>query len=269
MRKLFVAAAGLALLSGAALAADLPSAPAYRPPPPLPPPPPTVSWTGCSLNGGYGYGLWNEDQFLETDPAHVATSSSVTSGGRGWLGRGGAGCDYQFGVGGLGNFVVGAFGDYDFMNIHGNMQPAAPISGLGTITGDQKETGAWYAGARIGALITPNLLTYFDGGYTQTHFDSINFNGATSPFGSNIAFTQSHNYHGWFLGSGTEYALNFSWLPIQGLFWRNEYRYATYNAENLSVFLPTGALTGSAVNIRPYTQTITSSLVWRFNWMGH
>ena len=32
---------------------------------------------------------------------------------------------------------------------------------------------------------------------------------------------------GWFLGGGTEYALNMDWIPIHGLFWRTEYRYAS------------------------------------------
>ena len=60
MKKLLVAAVALvALAAGPAVAADLGrKAPAYIPPPA--PPPPT--FTGCYVNGGAGYGLWNIDQ---------------------------------------------------------------------------------------------------------------------------------------------------------------------------------------------------------------
>ena len=44
-----------------------------------------------------------------------ATTRTTTDGGRGWLGLVGGGCDYEFPVSGFGNFVIGAFGDYDFM----------------------------------------------------------------------------------------------------------------------------------------------------------
>ncbi len=256
MKKLLASITGLALLTGSALAADLAPAPApaYKAPPP---PAPAASWTGCSINGGYGYGLWNQDQYLESDPAHVQLTANTTSGGRGWLGRFGAGCDYQFGVNGLGNWVVGVFADYDIMNVHGDFSPVT----LGA-AGSEKETGAWYVGGRIGYLVTPSLLSYFDGGFTETHFDQTNLNSVIT--GTPAFLVSAHTYHGWFLGGGLEYALNFSWLPIRGLFWRNEYRFASYNAADLSILTTTGALTGAAVNVRPYTETITSSLVWRF-----
>jgi outer membrane immunogenic protein len=110
--------------------------------------------------------------------------------------------------------------------------------------------------------VTPSLLTYVDGGYTQTHFGQINLSNAIT--GAPAAFMQANTYDGWFLGGGLEYALNFSWLPIHGLFWRNEYRFATYDAKNIQVLLPGGGSAGFAVNVRPYNETITSSLVWKF-----
>ena len=53
--------------------------------------------------------------------AAFATPSSTT-GGRGWYGQAGGGCDYQFTLGNLGNCIVGVFADYDFMSIKGNIQ---------------------------------------------------------------------------------------------------------------------------------------------------
>jgi len=32
----------------------------------------------------------------------------------------------------------------------------------------------WAVGGRIGLLVTPQLLTYFSGGYTQSKFDAVN-----------------------------------------------------------------------------------------------
>jgi outer membrane immunogenic protein len=136
-------------------------------------------------------------------------------------------------------------------------------------TANVKETGAWYFGGRIGYLVTPSLLTYFDGGYTQTRFtqtaEFLTATGAPSGF-SWPNFTAD----GWFLGGGEEYALNFDWLPIQGLFWRNEYRFAEYQNRNIAEFATaTGVPDGNIEHTKPYVQTITSSLVWRFNWTGH
>ncbi len=71
-----------------AYAADL--RPAYKAPPPAPPPPP--SWTGCYVDGGGGYGLWNIDHNFQGN-ALIGGLATVqtTSGGRGWLGTVGGG----------------------------------------------------------------------------------------------------------------------------------------------------------------------------------
>jgi outer membrane immunogenic protein len=255
---------GLIGLSAALLAAPLAANAAdmsipYKAPPP---PPPPVSWTGCYVDAGYGYGLWDQNQYQETYPGLVRTSANVDSGGRGWLGRFGGGCDYQL-SGGLSRWVVGAFADYDWMDIHGQMSPGNTI-----FVGDEKESGAWYAGGRIGYLVTPSLLTYFDGGYTETRYSSISLGAlpVPAPAGFVPETVPGNTYHGWFIGGGTEYALNFDWVPIHGLFWRNEYRYASYDAVDLPLVPAPGGAAGIGMNSEKYVQTITSSLVWRFNW---
>jgi outer membrane immunogenic protein len=261
MRKSLIAAAAVAVLTGSpALAADL-GLPSKAPPPFIPPP----TWTGCYVNGGAGYGFWNQNQYQETFPGLVPTSANVNSGGEGWLGRVGGGCDYEFGVGGLGNFVIGVFGDYDFMNIHGQMSPGDTV-----FVGNENESGAWYVGGRVGYLVTPNFLTFFDAGYTQTHYDSISLGSlpVPAPAGFVGETVPANTYRGWFFGGGTEYALNFSWLPIHGLFWRNEWRYASYETVDLPLIPGPGGAAGIGIHAEKDVQTITSSLVWRFTWPG-
>ena len=123
MKKLTLAAAAFVALTGSAIAADLPrKAPAAVAPAPLP----VATWTGCYLTGGVGYGMWNQDNQLFA--GGVALDAEHTDGGRGWLGRVGGGCDYQFWQ----KFVVGALADYDFASLKGNI--SSPVLGCSAAT---------------------------------------------------------------------------------------------------------------------------------------
>jgi outer membrane immunogenic protein len=277
-----IACALIAAPLSAACAADMPSykGPALLPPPP-PPPPPAYSWTGCYIDAGAGYGFWNQDNRLTGTafggppggplvPVGTTSTLTTTNGGRGWLGRFGGGCDYQTPL--FNNrFVVGVFGDYDVMSLLGSdsIGEACTICGAGTppIMASEKETGAWYVGGRIGYLVNPAFLAFVDGGYTQTRFaQSEEFfigSGAGVPVGY-PNFTDQ----GWFIGGGGEYALD--WFPIRGFFVKGEYRYAQYSTANLTETQANGAgPTGNIETTKPYVQTVTGSLVWRFNWTGH
>jgi outer membrane immunogenic protein len=251
MKKFLVfALTSAALLPMPALAADL-GRPAYAPPPP---PPPVYNWTGCFVGAGGGYGMNNVDtqEFVDTGSGSVGFPQT-TSGGRGWLGQVSGGCDYQFSTGNWGNWVVGAFADYEFMDLTGNHG-----SLVLTDSANLKENGAWAVGGRIGYLITPNFLTYWDGGYTQTHFDQANymFTGAVIP---------GTTYDGWFLGSGFEYSFN--WL-IPGLFLKTEYRFSEFGAKTVNDTVPDFPPFLNE-SLHPYVQTVTTQLVYRFNWWGH
>ena len=146
--------ATLAALSTAS-AADIPmSAPAYKAPPPAP----ASSWTGCYVGGGGGYGMWTQKSFVTE--AGAAVTASQTNGGEGGFGQGQAGCDYQFTmlIFNMGA-VFGEFGDYE----------AGSLTGTSTfpgVVGNERESSAWAVGGRVGVLVTPRLLSYFDGGWT-------------------------------------------------------------------------------------------------------
>ena len=110
-------------------------------------------------------------------------------------------------------------------------------------------------------------MTYVDGGYTATRFDQVNFfTAGAAPVATGLTLS-ANTYSGWFLGGGTEYALNMSWVPIPGLFWRTEYRYASYTAADVRI-TDMGAPFPVAEHMLKTNQTITSGLVWRFNWFG-
>jgi outer membrane immunogenic protein len=257
MNKLLIATTAAVALAtvGTAGAADLPVKA-----PPMVAPPVVYSWTGCWVSGGIGYGMWNQDHFTETDPGHVAFSSTTTDGGRGWLGRVGVGCDYQFGH----NWVIGAFADYDWMNVHGSNQPQGVLFAGSTTSGTEKQSAEWAVGARLGYSPLEGLLTFVSGGWTETRFDRIDLFTTTLPQITTATFFPQTNYHGWFIGGGTEYRLPFA--PM--LTWKTEYRFASYRAEDLPATFNNGVRVGFAENAEKFTQTVTTSLVWRFNFGG-
>jgi outer membrane immunogenic protein len=261
MKNLVTATALAAFAAvGTAAAADLPMKA-----PPMAVAAPAPSWTGCWISGGVGYGMWNQDQATETLPGLQATSTTNTDGGRGWLGRAGVGCDYQIAP----SFVIGAFADYDWMNLKGTnafQNNGLPLGAFGTpASGFEKESAAWAVGGRIGYIPLPGLLTFVSAGYTQTRFDQINFFSTTLPVINANAFLPQTTYRGWFIGGGTEYAL--SWFPVRGLFWKTEYRFAEYRAQDIAT-AGIGATPGFGQHTQPFVQTVTTSLVWRFNWAG-
>ena len=53
---------------------------------------------------------------------------------------------------------------------------------------------------------------------------------------------------------------------LPGLYWRTEYRFNSYNSKDNQLFSG-GVLSSSEfVHSEKFVQTVTSSLVWRFNW---
>jgi outer membrane immunogenic protein len=250
MKKTLIASAfvaGAMLVAGSAMAADM----AVKAP--MMAPPPAFSWTGCYIGAGLGYGMWNQETFAETDPGHVSGSQTQTGGGRGWLGTAQIGCDYQVGS----NWVIGAFGDWDWDAIKGR-----PNFEFGHV-GDETNSWTWAAGGRIGyvPMGMPQLLAFVSGGYTQAHFDQVNFVSDITGVSQGLHLN-ANTYNGFFLGSGYEYTLGF--LP--GLTWKTEYRYASFDAADLSHLSNAGVTNGTASNSKKFIQTIRSELVWRFNW---
>jgi outer membrane immunogenic protein len=256
MKKLVIALAAAATFSAPAIAADMAAKAPMRAAPVA-----VYNWTGCYIAGGGGYG-WYTAEGRQVAPATGAfINNNGDTGGRGWMGQVGAGCDYQF-AGPLGNWVVGVLGDYTFSDVKGDHIGAPATLSVGSL----KQDYSWAVGGRIGYLVNPNFLSYVNAGYTETHFKSTTyFNSLGAPGVPNGTFLEGGTYQGWFIGSGFEYSLNF--LP--GLFLKSEYRYSEFDRKQLlNRSTVTGLPTGNAETIKPFTQSVITSLVYRFNWTG-
>ena len=105
-------------------------------------------------------------------------------------------------------------------------------------------------------------MTYVNGGYTGARFSGTTMVSQTTsvPDGSSTAgFTTS----GWFLGGGVETTADVFGVLGKGWFWRNEYRYASY--ANKVVPTLNSVAANQNLNFKPVVQTVTSSIVFKFN----
>ena len=246
MKRLLLAAVPFAALGigGLADAADL--KPVYKAPPP--PVAPVYNWTGFYVGAGGGYGMFNLDSSIRQNGNLV--SDQQTLGGRGWFGTVVAGFDYQFSD----RFVAGVFGDWDFSDIKGHWadpywEESGPI----------KQRWAWSAGARLGYLIHPNVLSYVNGGFSEANFSRVNFFDFGLRNRPEPDFLPARTYSGWFVGGGLE-----AMVPgFPGWAVKTEYRFADYGAKNVPILnQPSAAFD----RIHPFVQTVRTELTYKFGW---
>jgi outer membrane immunogenic protein len=250
--KLFLSVAVLSVLFGvgSASAADLPAR-TYTKAPPVTP---VYNWTGFYINAGGGYGMWDASQDTRFVGGTIL-SIARTSGGNGYFGTVGAGYDWQVSP----SWVGGIFADGQFGSIRGTMQDV--LTGNGGTVKDQTN---WAAGVRVGYLVTPTVLSYINGGYSGS-----SWSGATLLTAGGVVATTTPSFtrNGWFLGGGVENQLGFFGFG-PGWFMKTEYRAAEYSRINLPETFVGGGLTGTATSFKPIVQTISTQLVYRFNWSG-
>ena len=255
MKKLLLALSAVAAITGSAQAADLAARP-YTKAPPLPVAP---SWTGFYVFGGGGGGLWSADEHAQVTGTSFPLSIDQRHGGSGWFGTVGAGYDWQFNN----TWVAGVFGDGQFGSIRGSLED--PFAGW---TGTVKLQDSWAVGVRLGYLVAPNVLSYVNGGYSGSHWSGATLVGSLSglPVG---AHTNSFNQNGWFIGGGVENNLNIFGITAPGWFMKTEYRSAFYDHKSLNELVDgTNIPVGRDIRFNTWNQTISTSLVYRFNWTG-
>ena len=247
-----LAAIALGAVSQAASAADLPARPEYKAPAVVPV---VANWTGVYVGLGGGYGVYNADTTSTGVGGGAAfTFNNGRTGGRGWFGTAQIGADFQF----ADRWVAGIFGDYDFSSIEGTI---ADLSGTGLVP--FKQTSSWSAGARIGFLVVPQLLTYYSAGYTSARFELGQEIGQAPPVGFSGVTWADQDFSGYFIGSGLEYMI------FPGWFVKTEYRYASYSSKTFAGTIAVPAapfLTAINMTVKPQVQTVRTELVYKFNW---
>jgi outer membrane immunogenic protein len=260
MKKLAIALIASAALTGSAVAADLPAR-TYTKAPMIAPVP---SWTGFYIFGGAGGGVWDAN----TGVVNTATGACILcatnkQGGDGWFGTVGAGYDWQFNQ----SWVLGILADGQFGSLKGSISDSL-LGIAGVVSNNEKLRDTWAVGARVGYLVAPSVLSYVNGGYTGSDWSGTTLLDATTVTASGF-HTNSFSTQGWFVGGGVENNLDIFGISAPGLFMKTEYRAAYYENKDLTVLNDvTNISTGTAINFHPLVQTISTSLVYRFNWSG-
>ena len=255
MKKVILAIAAVAAMTVSASAADL--APVKAPPPAAP----LYNWTGFYIFGGAGGGIWAADQSVQVPGAALPLTIDRRQGGSGWFGTVGLGYDWQFN----GPWVFGLFADGQFGSMKGTLED--PFL-LNPVIGTIKLQDSWAAGARVGYLIAPNVLSYVNGGYSGSHWSGLTL--LNSFTGAPVAMhTDGFNRNGWFIGGGVENNLNIFGITAPGWFMKTEYRSAFYERKSVPLLVDgTNALVNRDLRFNSWNQTISTSLVYRFNWGG-
>ena len=254
MKKVLLALAAVGALTTAASAADL--QPYVKAPPPIAP---AYNWTGFYVFGGGGGGLWAADQHVQDTFSGTPFTIDQRQGGSGWFGTVGLGYDWQFNQ----SWVAGVFADGQFGSIRGTLQDP-----FNFISQEQKLEDSWAVGVRFGWLVAPNVLSYVNGGYSGSHWGQSEFFDTNT--GLDVgAHTDSFNLNGWFIGGGVENSLNIFGFSAPGWFMKTEYRAAFYNRKTLDeLFDVDNTPVGNSIRFNNWNQTISTSLVYRFNWGG-
>ncbi|MFK4683635.1 opacity protein-like surface antigen [Bradyrhizobium diazoefficiens] len=190
MKKFLLALTAVAAMTGSASAADLGARPYVKAPAPAP----VASWTGFYIFGGAGGGLWNADSSVQTFPGAVLSSRDQRLGGSGWFGTVGLGYDWQFN----GRWVAGLFADGQFGDIRGSLSDPNFAT-----EGREKLRTSYAAGARLGYLVAPNVLSYVNAGYSGSEWSGTTQSSLFTPFAA-VDTTKSFRRDGWFIGGGVE-----------------------------------------------------------------
>jgi outer membrane immunogenic protein len=113
------------------------------------------------------------------------------------------------------------------------------------------------------------VFSYVNAGYTGSEWGSSTLVSAFSagPIGLH---TGGFNAQGWFVGGGVENNLDIFGISAPGWFMKTEYRAAYFDNKSINELVDgTNALAGNSINFNnSLVQTVSTSLVYRFNWNG-
>lgn len=213
LKRALAGVSALALLGGAASAADLAT---KYPVKAVAPVVPVFSWTGFYIGGNIGWG-W-ADNSLNVSPVYGVTPTSISVGsGNGFLGGLQAGYNYQF----ANNVVLGLEADIEWTSMgsnsvvlsNGNGVANASVNYFGTIRG------------RLGYAFD-RVLPYITAGAAYANHD----------FGNVWGVSTSQTNWGWTIGGGVEYAFTNNWTA------KLEYQYIDLQSNSYTIPATLGSI---------------------------
>ena len=235
MKKLLLSAVSLAVLTGSAIAADLPTRKEA-----VLPPPPSFTWTGLfgGVNVGYGFSANNSGYGSWTAPSvNVAGSGTGVSNASGVLGGGQIGYNYQWNP----YLVLGVEADAQASDINGNSYGArGAYTGNAISMGQNNLAIDWFGTARgrIGLTMPgySNFMVYGTGGFAYGYVNNTASLAylMTNPVGQGASgsSTLGNTQTGWTAGGGIE------WSPQTFPTWsaKVEYLYTNLGSANQAIY---------------------------------
>lgn len=209
LKRALAGVSALALLGGAASAADLAT---KYPVKAVAPVVPVFSWTGFYIGGNVGWGWLNNDLTLSS-PVFGASNTFSVGSANGFVGGLQAGYNWQF----ANNVVLGIEADVEWADLGSNSVTVVPVTYQGaTLAGGLAEGSLDVFGtirARLGYAFD-RVLPYITGGVAWGTTDYGNFYGVDT----------SETNWGWTIGAGVEYAftnnitakIEYLYIDLQG-----------------------------------------------------
>jgi opacity protein-like surface antigen len=130
-------------------------------------------------------------------------------------------------------FLIGAFADFDFYQDADDSFSEPWIKSFGkwkqeiaSIDGNIELDHVWSIGGRLGILVTPRILLYAVGGYSEASLDgSVDVNFKHGP---TLSLAAPDELQGYFLGGGAEFKLR------ENVSLKFEYRYTKLDGDSAS-----------------------------------
>jgi outer membrane immunogenic protein len=223
-------------------------------------PPITSSWTGPYLGIGTGYSVANNKTTLadrSTPPGSIFSAVLDGVGDDGGFIAATAGYDYQLGS----KFVIGAFADADYSNLHHDNKLDLTAPGL-DLSGETESEfkNILMVGGRFGYLTTPDTLVFASVGYANAGLGDTNLSGSLNGGSASLALFGDQRFSGAFFGGGIETKI---W---DSLSLKAEYRYLDLGSESMTLLPDTLPEINEIVSTKfdPSIQMGRISLNYRF-----
>lgn len=182
------------------------------------------TWTGfyVGLNGGYG--------FSSSSKATFDGSSHNFNGANGFLAGAQIGYDHQ-----IDKMVLGAAIDFNYSDVNKTWLNTADSYSI-----KLNQSYAGTARARIGYLVSNDILLYITGGAAMSKIKGVGTDMSVTP---NVVNKQSQTHYGFVVGGGAEYRVTKNVSTFV------EYRYSDYQAKNYSRFATKADFSNSEIRI--------------------